>query len=131
MVGKKLARRGSFLGNEASRVAIIFATSGIPVAYISAHYHPSVRYLVFPLPSPPLSFSRVSCEHSSSGWWGGSSLVRRPVVQHTGNATRGTPLSFLPSISIYSYSRLLRPLLHAGRPANPRCYALLGDAHAS
>lgn len=54
MVGKKLARRGSFLGNEASRVAIIFATSGIPVAYISAHYHPSVRYLVFPLPPPPL-----------------------------------------------------------------------------
>lgn len=74
MVGKK---RASFLGNEASRVAIIFATSGIPVAYISAHYHPSVRYLVFP--PPFVFFSRFV-----------RAFVERLVVRHSCDRSSNT-----------------------------------------
>lgn len=121
--GRKEARRGSFLGNEASptRVAIIFAllyaTSTFPSRI---HLGPlsSVHYL---LPSS-LSFSRVSVCAS----------IERFVTRATGRPTRptrethGNSAIFPSTISIYSYSRLLRPLLCRSPGGSPR-YALFGD----
>lgn len=86
--GRKEARRGSFLGNEASptRVAIIFALLYATSAFPSRiHLGPqsSVHYLVFPPLCLFLAFPFVRS---------GSSLVR-PVVQH-GKHTELRYLSF-------------------------------------
>lgn len=109
--GRKEARRGSFLGNEASptRVAIIFALLYATSAFPSRiHLGPqsSVHYLVF----PPLSFSRVSVR------------AERFVTRATGRPTRethGTPLSFLPPSPFIVIHAFYGPC-YVDRPANPR-----------